>query len=120
MTVGSYAGVARRVIREFPDDPVLVHHVLNADGLAPILTALAESFAAAAEANVVARTGARDAGDVATTVERAVERRETALLDIMQFFDLQEVCGRDIVVRRASEAGLSVRRRTDVPLTADA
>ena len=112
MTVGSYTGVAQRVIREFPDDPVLLRQVLNANALAPIVTALAESFVAASEAQVavVNRTGSWGPAHT-NALDRAAERREEAILDLMRFFELREVRGRDVVVRRSGDIGLSVQYR---------
>jgi hypothetical protein len=122
MTVGAYAGVADRVVRDFPDDPVLVRQVLKANSLAPIITALAESFAAATEANVALRKSAAvsNTDRAAETVEWAVQRREAALIDIMQFFELNEVRAGELVVRRTGEGGLSIRCWTDVSRTAPA
>ena len=115
MTAGSYKGVADRLIREFAEDPALVRDVLNAEDLPGILTALAESLVVTADPSVeIQPSQAAKAAVPSNHKNNVVERRQTALTEIMQFFELREVRGRALVVRRHGEGGLCIEyRRAD-------
>ena len=112
MTSFTHRALRSRLIEEFADDPKTVAEVTSARGAVDIVAALAETYAKYMD---LLRTFGRARDNMGESVRHeighAAEKRETALLDIMRFFELTEVRGRTIVVRREGDTGLSIQYR---------
>lgn len=114
MTSFTHSALRGRIIAEFADDPKTVAEVTSARGATDIAAALAETYSNYMDLLRAFGRSRNNLGEcVRYEIGRAAEKRETALLEIMRFFELTEVRGRAVVVRREGDTGLSIQYRGD-------
>lgn len=112
MPYRTHNALRRRLVSEFADDPETITKVIGAKNTADLAAALGETYAVYME---ILRNCGRSSDTLANNqrdkIAKAAEKRESVLLEVMRFFEIREAHGRNVIVRREGDGGLSVRFR---------
>jgi hypothetical protein len=111
-----YHALKSRLLADFPSDRALRQHIAAASSLDEILVALGRSYRAAVRTTAdLADDGSPETGVRLDGAERAVEARETTLLELLQFFDRDRAATETTEVRRTGPRHLRVRSLAPAP-----